>query len=94
MKMTLGAITAKYLPATNHLGSRIKVISQRGSATYGIDYSLNFTDQHYAAVTKYLDEIKRQDLKKYQSGEGWGGIDDFAAGVIHSGEYVFVRIIK
>lgn len=91
MNYPLAAIIARYLPATNYYGSRVKVISQRGSKTYPIDYELSGHQVYNKAVEQYLNWIKSVDQKEYGSNEGWGGIDDFISGVINTGEYVYVR---
>ena len=87
----MASITAVYYGATNHLGSRIKVTSQRGSKMYPFDYGLSGHEVFHKAVEQYLDWIKSDDQEKYGSDEGWGEIDDFVAGVDHRGEYVYTR---
>lgn len=51
-------IRAKYLPPTNHRGSRITVT--HGSGTRLIvqwDYSLDLADNYAQAIQKYLDKM-------------------------------------
>lgn len=46
------AITTKYLPATNTLGSRIKVTSRFGSKSYSYDYGAKCA--HKAAFFEWM----------------------------------------
>lgn len=86
------AITAKYIGATNCRGSRIKVISQRGSKTYPYPHELSGSAVFAYAANLYLESIKAEDAKKYgDNAEGWGKLSDFSHGVLPSGEHVFVR---
>ena len=91
-EMALAAITAKYLGATNHKGSRIKVTSQRGSKIYPYPQDLSGSACFAYAAGLYLEAIKAEDVKKYgDKAEGWGGLSDFSHGVLPSDEHVFVR---
>lgn len=86
------AITAKYIGATNHKGSRIKVTSQRGSKTYPYPQDLSGSACFAYAADLYLKDIKAEDAKEYgDNAEGWGDLYDFSHGVLPSGDHVFVR---
>jgi hypothetical protein len=87
----LAAITAKFLPATSYLGSRVRVISQRGVVTYLFDYRLSGHEVFNKAVGSYLDWIKSVDKEKHGSEEGWGSLDDFLVGQDTEGHYIYVR---
>lgn len=67
------AIKTKYLPVTNHRGSRIKVgrIDARPGETLIVDwdYALDTADNHAKAVELYLHKM------------GWGGTYVIGAGV-------------
>ncbi len=91
MNYPLAAITAKFLPATNYLGSRVKVISQRGVKTYPVDYELSGHEVFNKAVESYLDWIKSVDKEKYGSEEGWGSLDDFLVGQDTESHYIYVK---
>jgi hypothetical protein len=91
-EITLAAITAKYIGASNCRGSRIKVTSQRGSKIYPYPHELSGSAVFAYAAGLYLDSIKQDDFKQYgENAEGWGELSDFSHGVLPSGEHVFVR---
>ncbi len=53
------AIVTKYLPPTNHRGSRIKVWhSDAKSLTVSWDYELDVAENHAQAVQTYLDHME------------------------------------
>jgi len=88
----LAAITAKYIGASNNLGSRIKVKSQRGGKTYSYPYDKSGSECFAYAAGLYLESIKDEDRKEYgPDADGWGDLSDFMHGVLPSGEHVFVR---
>lgn len=93
-KYALAAIVTKYVPCTNTKPSRIKVMSQRMTKFYSYDTRVNCEDAHIVAVSKYLDDIKAEDLAKYGDDKGWGDISDFSIGGLPEGcgyNFVFVR---
>ena len=84
------AIVAKYQGATNCRGSRIIVKTQRGRKSFPYPHELSGAACYTWAADQYLKAIAEEDRKEYGSPLGWGEISDFSAGVLPSGEYVFV----
>lgn len=78
-KYPLQAITTKYLPPTNHRGSRIKATAQAGSLTVGWDDALGPAENHHAAAEALA--------RRY----GWE-TSGWASGVGAYGLLVFVRV--
>ena len=96
-------ITTKYLPATNHKGSRIKATCERGSIT------ISFSDEadndgekfagygstkapHMLAVDKLIQKFNEEDFKRYGSQKS-SFVGDYVIGSNNTG-YVFVRNIE
>ena len=69
-------ITTKFLPPTNHKGSRIKAMAEAGSVTVSKDHSLSEKEAHAAAALQLME--------KYE----WFG--ELIGGVTHRGEYAWV----
>jgi hypothetical protein len=56
------SIQTKYLPATNHKGSRVKAWCERGSVTIGYNSSLNRDEAHAAAVEALIEGFLIEDV--------------------------------
>lgn len=85
------ALVAKYLSPTNSRGARIKVTTQRGSKSFSYPFELSGADCFVHCAALYLAAIEAEDVKKYGSScGGWGKIEEYLMGVIHTGEHVFV----
>ena len=82
------AITVKYLPPTNTKGSRLKAICSRGSVTVSFRYDLEDYEREAFAASELVKKFQREDVKKYGSVCGWGGI--YTVGTDHKGDYIFV----
>lgn len=75
------AIQVKYLPCTNFRGTRVKATAAAGSVTLGYDHALNIGQNAEAAMLALV--------KKF----GWDEHPaTWQAGVLPSGDYVFVRL--
>jgi hypothetical protein len=92
-KHARASIVAKFLACTNKRPNRISVITQRGRKNYPYENAAGDADGSSAyvrAVKLYLADIRAEDAKKYGGDAGgWGTINEYTVGVIHSGEYVF-----
>lgn len=74
------AITVKYLPATNHRGSRLKAECEAGSLTIDYPHELNHSDVWQAAADALVKKL------------GWTdpNYGKLVGGQIKDGRYVFV----
>lgn len=72
------AIVTKYLPPTDHHGSRVVATAQAGRATIPWDYALDPAGNHEAAAQAFRDV------------KGWTG--DWIGGALPDGRYVFVQL--
>lgn len=52
------AITTKYLPPTNYLGSRVRAKAQAGTIIKPWDYSLDADDNHMAAARQLAQQLE------------------------------------
>lgn len=87
------AIVTRYHAPTNHRGARIKVETQRGSAFFPHPYALSGSAVHYWAAAQMLARFKVEDAEKHGAdAPGWGELSNFAAGVLPTGEHVFVAL--
>ena len=59
------AIHTKYIPATNHRGSRIKATCERGSITISHDTGLSDDDSHKLAAAMLQKRFAAEDHKQY-----------------------------
>lgn len=86
------AIITKYLPCTNHRGSRIKASCDRGSIT--IDWPHEGPEEsHVAAAQALVDKFAAEDAAKYgEHVNPWSR--PRACGSIPSGEYVHVFVLS
>lgn len=55
------AIHTKYLPATDHKGSRIKASCERGAITIPYPHELSGDEVHREAVRQLLERFIRED---------------------------------
>ena len=87
------AITARYVAPSNFRGGRICVSCQHTIGRKYFSYPHEATDSHggafKACVAEYLALIAKANGG---DGKGWGGLSDFAHGVLASGEHVFVAL--
>jgi hypothetical protein len=58
------AIHSKYIPATNHKGSRIKATCERGSITIPYPHELSGDSVHRLAVMKLVWKFLEEDHAK------------------------------
>ena len=72
------SITTKYLPPTNHRGSRIKATCEAGSVTVPYAYERSVAGAHRAACEALLAKL------------GWFG--RYVGGAVPRG-YVFVEVL-
>lgn len=91
------AIITKYLPATNHKGSRIKATCERGSIILPWDDELNEEDNHVKAADDLCEAFAQDDVESYGTNPNknpWKSAR--AHGGIPSGEWVhaFVSSVK
>jgi hypothetical protein len=86
------SIQTKYLPATNHLGARIKATCERGSITIPFPYDLSGDAIHrmavYALVNRFLDEDKSRGIPAESNPWGY----NFATGGLPDGTYAHVFV--
>jgi len=88
------AITTKYLPATNHLGARVKATCSRGSLTIGFDYNLSGDAIHIAAASALIERFLAQDLKFHGTPiESNPWLLPFATGTLSDGSVAHVFIL-
>lgn len=71
------AVTTKFLPATNILGSRVKATAVGGSVTLSWDHTLSSEHNHAAAAKKLIEQ------------QGWPGAWHIGA-LPYSPGYAFV----
>lgn len=89
------AIHTKYLPPTNHRGSRIKATCERGTFTVPYPYDLSGDEVHRYAVHALLSRFKAEDIKKYGNtpfGRGWDR--PFVTGFLPDGSGVHVFVMN
>ncbi len=81
-RMIVQGIITKYLPVTNHRGSRIKAAAAAGSITVPYDHALNIENNHYAAAEALANKF------------GWlaNGWELVQGGSPDGSGYVFVQI--
>ena len=83
-------IETKYLPATNTLGSRIKVCSEWASKTYEYDYSAE--SAHDVAFEKFLAEQNAILAEEYPDHKGpWWVLAAYARSLSHKGNVYIVK---
>ena len=83
------AIITKYLPCTNHMGSRIKASCDRGSLTMQRPDCETQEACHIHAAQALVDKFVKEDADKYGTHVNpWSR--PRACGSIPSGEYVHV----
>lgn len=58
-------VITKYLPATAHRGSRIKVSSWLGNKIIPWDYALDAEDNHKVAFYAWLDEENKEMYARF-----------------------------
>lgn len=86
------AIFTKYIPCTNHRGSRIKAMCDRGSIT--IDYDHGSSNPHKVAVLALVRKFMIEDEKEYgtkPSENPWRG-PWMEGGLPNNGGSVFVSL--
>lgn len=89
------AIQTKYLPPTNHRGSRIKATCERGSITIPYPHELSGDEVHREAARALLSQFLREDREKYGShpmGNGWNL--PFVTGFLPDGSGVHVFVTE
>jgi len=87
------AIQSKYLPATDHKGSRIKASCERGSITIPYPHELSGDSCHRLAVRKLLWSFLEEDYKKNQTPpeqNPWAR--EFASGTLPDGTMAHVLL--
>ena len=83
------AIITKYLPCTNHRGSRIKASCDRGSLTMQWPHCETQEACHIHAAQALVDKFVKEDADKYGTHVNpWSR--ERVCGQIPSGEYVHV----
>ena len=87
------AILTKFLPATNHLGERVKATCSRGSLTIGFDYNLSGDAIHIAAASALIERFLAQDLKSGTPIESNPWNRPFATGTLSDGSVAHVFIL-
>jgi hypothetical protein len=74
------AVRTKYLPASNHRGSRVKATCQAGSVTIPFSHDTDITSAHFEAVKALLT----------RRGLDWG--DRWAIGSVDDVGYIFTPV--
>lgn len=86
------AIHTKYLPATDHKGSRIKATCERGSITIPLDYGLSGDAIHRAAVMALVLRFMEEDFKRGTPKESNPWNRPFASGSLPDGTVAHVLL--
>jgi hypothetical protein len=93
INQSMQSIQTKYLPATNHLGARIKATCERGSITISYPYDLSGDEVHREAVRalvwRFIEEDKKQNATPPASNP-WGR--EFVSGSLPDGSMAHIFI--
>ena len=88
---TMQAIQSKFLPATDHKGSRIKATCERGSITIPYPHELSGEFVHRLAVTKLVWKFLEEDYAKNRTApESNPWSRDFSSGTLPDGTVAHV----
>ena len=86
------AIHSKYIPATNHKGSRIKATCERGSITIPYPHELSGDSVHRLAVIKLVWKFIEEDNKNGITPEANVWARPFVTGGLPDGTYAHIFV--